>query len=544
MNRPALDRAVLVLVLAVNGALLLPGVAAAQGTPADYARAQQLRATYEGLAVDIAGPATWIGNTHRFWYRKTVRGAEQFVVVDADTQQRQPAFDHEKIAASLSKAAGSSFTATTLPFNTFAFTDDERGVHRHGRRRPVPLHGGRRHLPEGGGRRRAGAGLGVGRRRQDDSPRLSPDGQWEALINNFNVAVRPAGARSATRSAPTAPKATPTSSSSIAWSPDSKKIAAYRVRPGYRRLVHYVESSPDGSAAAEVLVAATTRSPATCSTSTQPVLFDVDDEARRSRVDNALFPNAVRRCRELAWRKDSRAFTFEYNQRGHQVYRVIEVDAATGTRARGHRRRAEDVLRLPHARTARWPTRASSYRYDVDDGKEIIWMSERDGWNHLYLYDGATGAGEEPDHQGRRGSCAASSASTRRSGRSGSAPAAWIRARIRTSSTTTGSTSTAPASSPLTEGDGNHTRRRSRRDSTYYVDTYSRVDLPPVLELRRTERSEAGHASSSRATCTALLAAGWQAAGGLRRQGPRRQDRHLGRHRPADELRSRRRSIR
>ena len=24
-------------------------------------------------------------------------------------------------------------------------------------------------------------------------------------------------------------------------------------------------------------------------------------------------------------------------------------------------------------------------------GKELIWMSERDGWNHLYLYDQTTG---------------------------------------------------------------------------------------------------------------------------------------------------------
>jgi hypothetical protein len=28
---------------------------------------------------------------------------------------------------------------------------------------------------------------------------------------------------------------------------------------------------------------------------------------------------------------------------------------------------------------------------DVADGKEVLWMSERDGWNHLYLYDGVTG---------------------------------------------------------------------------------------------------------------------------------------------------------
>ena len=124
MNRPVLDRAVLILVLAASGAVSLPSAAAAQGTPTDYARARNLRATDESLAVDIAGPPTAIGHTHRFWYRKTVRGAEQFVVVDADTQHRQPAFDHEKIAASVSKAAGSTLKATALPFDALAFTTD------------------------------------------------------------------------------------------------------------------------------------------------------------------------------------------------------------------------------------------------------------------------------------------------------------------------------------------------------------------------------------------------------------------------------------
>jgi Dipeptidyl peptidase IV (DPP IV) N-terminal region len=30
----------------------------------------------------------------------------------------------------------------------------------------------------------------------------------------------------------------------IVWSPDSKKLVAYRVRPGYHRKINYVESSP------------------------------------------------------------------------------------------------------------------------------------------------------------------------------------------------------------------------------------------------------------------------------------------------------------
>ena len=100
------------------GVLLFPVLSTAQGMPADYARAQGLRARYEGAAVDIAGSPTAIGRTHRFWYRKSVKGVEQFMAIDADTLQKQPAFDHEKIAESLSSATGRRFSADRLPFNT------------------------------------------------------------------------------------------------------------------------------------------------------------------------------------------------------------------------------------------------------------------------------------------------------------------------------------------------------------------------------------------------------------------------------------------
>ncbi len=95
-------------------------------------------------------------------------------------------------------------------------------------------------------------------------------------------------------------------------------------------------------------------------------------------VENALFPNAYDMT-PLAWRKDSSAITFEYNQRGHQVYRVIEVDAALGRRARVISEETKTFFCYS----------GKKFRHDVHDGQEVIWMSERDGWNHLYLYDGA-----------------------------------------------------------------------------------------------------------------------------------------------------------
>src|SRR5690606_1830455 len=116
---------------------------------------------------------------------------------------------------------------------------------------------------------------------------------------------------------------------------------------------------------------------------------DVEQE-RQTNIDNALFPNPYDLSR-LVWRRDSRGFTFEYNERGHQRYRVIEVEAATG-----HPRVLIDETSATFIDYRRASGTLSgggrTWRFDVNDGAEIIWMSERDGWAHLYLYDGRTGA--------------------------------------------------------------------------------------------------------------------------------------------------------
>jgi hypothetical protein len=46
----------------------------------------------------------------------------------------------------------------------------------------------------------------------------------------------------------------------------------------------------------------------------QPVLFDVASK-RQTIVDGAAVPEPVQQLR-LEWRRDSGAFTFEYNERG------------------------------------------------------------------------------------------------------------------------------------------------------------------------------------------------------------------------------------
>jgi hypothetical protein len=58
-------------------------------------------------------------------------------------------------------------------------------------------------------------------------------------------------------------------------------------------------------------------------------------------------------------------------------------------------------------------------------------------------------------------------------------------------------------------------------DASLYVDTYSRVDLPPVSELRRT--SDGAWSPRSRKPISPASRGRFQGARAVRRQGPRRQ---------------------
>jgi dienelactone hydrolase len=477
--------------------LLLPETAGAQVTPADYQRATGLRAKYQAAAINIAEPATWIDKTPRFWYRKSVKGGHQFLRVDAETLEKRPAFDHEKLASALSKAAGRSYTPVTLPFNSISFRDNEKTLE----------------VRFENGTWRCGLSdyacakqelVGEWERRQPpppcsppqpgDKPRVSPDGKLEAWITNYNVLVRPVGAKQPAFVSTDGSEGNCYDFGSMAWSPDSKKLAAYRIRPGYRRMVYYVESSPEDQLQPKHSSRFYAK-PGDALDLEQPVIFDVAGGGTMVPVADTLFPNPYELSR-LEWRKDSSALTFEYNQRGHQIYRVIEVNAATA--------KARAVI--SEEPNTFFTYSSKKYRYDLADGREVIWMSERDGWNHLYLYDGATGGvknqitkGEwvvrgvsKVDEEKRQVYFTASGMDP------GKDP--YFVSSYRINFDGTGLTR-------LTVADANHAVSFSA-DMRFFVDTYSRVDMAPIAELHRSDGSLV--AELERGDLVELQKAGWK----------------------------------
>lgn len=486
------------------------GYAVAQVTPADYQRAANLRNKYKGLVVDAAETPVWVKGTHRFFYRKSVVGGFVMMMVDADKQSKAPAFDHEKMAAELSKASGEKYEAATLPFQRFRVNESgdviEFPIKRDRWSCDLTKYSCQKlgQIRDPWGRFEADDDDSKNLFRAEPRTIASPDGKWLALIQNFNVYIREKANGKPTALSLDGSEGNYYDFDSIRWSPDSHKLVAYRVRPGYHRKIRFIESSPTDQLQPKYSSVEYAK-PGDALDLPTPVLFELGTD-KQIEIDNALFPNPYE-ISPAEWWKDSRAFTFEYNQRGHQVYRIIEVDAVTGTPRALISEESKTFIDYPRLIKNQFDT-GKVYRYDVNDGTEVIWMSERDGWAHLYLFDGQTGrlknqitkgnwvvrAVDFVDEKNRQIWFEASGMN------SGRDP--YFLHAFRINFDGTGLT-------PLTTGDANHETTYSS-DGKYFVDLQSRIDVPPTMNLHRADDGSL-LLTLEQADAQKLIAAGWKA---------------------------------
>jgi len=489
--------------------IVVAGSSFAQVTEADFDRALNIQEKYSHLAVNLLEPPVWLESTDTFVYRKTVGGGHEFELVDAAAQTKQPAFDHAKLAAALSAASDESYKAATLPFPRFRFVDGRSAIEfmANGTRWHCDLTGytcAKASSPRPGAEDEDDEGYDPTPRSLNDPhhTEASPDGQWLAYIENFNVHVRSKDGKQTLDLSTDGSEGNYYAFSTLAWSPDSKYLVAYRIRPGYHRVIRYVDPDPPNQLQPAYSTMAYPK-PGDALAVPQPVLFDIAAK-REIPIDSALFPNPYD-LSDAKWWKDSRGFTFDYNQRGHQLYRVVEVDAHTGAARALITEQSSTFINYEPLVDNQYDT-GKIYRHDVNDGKEIIWASERDGWEHLYLINGHTG---EVENQITRGNWVVRAVNYvddqkrqiwfEASGMNPGEDPYFVHG-YRINFDGTGLT-------PLTPTEANH-RLEFSSDGKYYVDLWSRIDLPPTLALYRTDDNKQ-LMQLEQADISKLLAAGW-----------------------------------
>jgi dipeptidyl aminopeptidase/acylaminoacyl peptidase len=326
-----------------------------------------------------------------------------------------------------------------------------------------------------------------------DTGAESPDRKWSVFLREANVVLRDKGTGS-DRILTTDGKPGDAYEGAVFWAPDSSRFVVMRTLDGDHRQVHFVESSPKDQLQPKLHTLDYAK-PGDRMPVSKPHLFEAAT-GRHLEIADTLFPNPWSN-EELRWAPDSSRFTFVYNQRGHQVLRVISVEAATG-----QARAVVDEQSKTFIDYA-----GKQYLHHLDKTGEVLWMSERDGWNHLYLYDVQTG---QVKHQLTRGEWVVREVQRVDEDKrqlwffaSGIRPGQdpYYRHLARVNFDGSGLV-------VLTEGDGTHDISFSP-DQRFILDTWSRVDQPPTTELRRSEDGRLV-AVLEKADWTALLKTGWR----------------------------------
>lgn len=351
----------------------------AQGTVEDYNRAYALREKYNAKHVLYAGVVPhWVDQTSAFWYVRQTEKGKEYVKVDAASKKRTALFDQQKMASALTEKAGREINAYNLPLQNcrlnisldtlrfqldgkfWAYSIKNNRLLDEG---AIPSRGKERHWMEVDDEK-------------EGSPVTSPDGKWTAFIKNDNVYVREVATGKEKQLSQDGTLSN-YYSSYIQWSPDSKSVVSCRIRPVEKRYVYYVESSPADQAQPKLHKQEYAK-PGDELRFKVPCIFEVES-GRRLIPSTELFSHQYELSGPM-WNADSKAITFEYNERGHKVYRVLEMSAVDGS-----------VRTLIEEKEEKYVNYPRIYRNYLSDGKRIIWSSERDNYNHLYLYDRATG---------------------------------------------------------------------------------------------------------------------------------------------------------
>ncbi len=435
--------------------------AASQVTRADYERADTILKCSNRVYSPAIHPE-WIDSSHYFWYKNHEKEGDFYYLVNAESGKKQRAADKKGLAVFFSKKQKG--LAESL------LKEEEKKPDRWHRRGEAPV------------------------------PVVSPDKKWEAYVKDNNLYISPVRDEKEKDKPKEEIALTMDGTTnlrydawSIIWSPDSRKLAIVKVRDVQERRIPLIESSPS-SQKQPILQWRDYAKPGDVLPVYLPVLFDV--EARRQvALDVAPYENQYY-LNLTGWRKDSRAFTFEFNQRGHQRYVIGEVNAADGS-----------IRHLVDEQTKTFIYYYNNYRYDLDDGKELLWISERDGWRHLYLIDGTSGQvkrqvtkGEwvlrQVDYVDETNRIVYFTASGFNKGED---PYNLHYCRINLDGT---------GFTDMTPENGNH-RVTFSADRSYFTDVYSRPDLPPVSQLKRTSDASVV-AGLQRCDVSVLQAEGWQ----------------------------------
>jgi hypothetical protein len=471
------------------------------------------------LGLNLAGDANgqvyksqikpqWSADNSHFWYRNDLaKGQQEFILVDLKKGTRRLAFNHSQLSTLLEEAGVNGVKAERLSLEQLSFdlsnhltTFHIKGTYfqYHLKTQKLTKIDKPKDAPE---QEKSESNHSQVPRVEPAKPYhasrdISADGKWRAYIHEHNVYVRAASGEEQPIQLSTDGK-TDNRYQSVYWAANSNNLISFRVQPDKVGQVHLIESAPSEGGRAKLQ----TRQyalPGDKFTTHEMNWFDLKKQLQvKPAVGLIDFRNPRRR-----WTPSGGFARYQKIDRGHQRLRVIEVDVFSGTTRNIIDEVSDTFIWTEHVQNLGVPLVNW-----LKQTNEIIYLSEQDGWRHLYLIDVASGKTKNQITQGEYLVRAVDRIDEekrqiwfRGSGKNAKQDPYFIQ-YYRVNFDGSGLTA-------LTEGDGDHQIAYSP-DHEFIIDSYSRVDMAPVHELRRVRN---GHlvCQLEQADTQALEATGWK----------------------------------
>lgn len=372
-------------------------------TKEDYQRAEQfLYQNVNELVFRADVNPHWAEEQPKFWYRVDTQKGEEYILVDAREEKKQPFFDQEKLAQNLSESFGKKIDPYGLPLSRLEWNpkDESLEFFHKDKKWKVDLET-----------------LDVYELEDEeegaewyDQSQLSesPDGKWTVARKDYNLWVKNNETGEEYQLTEDGNKEMIYGASqpwawkkhegpnekeredlwlNVSWSADSKKLFAHKLDLRKAKVMYLLRYVPDESFRAQS-VSYYRALPGEDSVAKQiPYVFDIENKSR-TRIEAGPYDDLI--AGSWNWYGDS-------NDTLHMLIRERGYGSATLLRANAESGAVDTVFREVSDTYVDPGKSESEYLPDTD---EFIWLSERDGWNHIYLYDLNTGEVKEQVTEG------------------------------------------------------------------------------------------------------------------------------------------------
>jgi len=331
-----MDKAIIRPIALAAALSALAGGAAAQGTKADYQRAEELKQKYasQNILNNNVSPV-WIGDKGDFWYDVETSAGKVFKIFDSKSKKIKSLSD--TTGQNLPKRSG---------YNYWAEQEKNSELDRYWSDTPDY--------------------------KQVDTV-YSADGNLMATVEGINLSIKETKTgKTIYKTSDASPECFYTTFG-LQFSPDGKKVAALKIADVEKQYIYYVESCPRNQFQPR-LHKQEYQKPGCPLPQKFPQVINLESGKQFQCASETI--ESQYDIDFLTWNHDSRYITFEYNRRGHQLYSLIKLDAENG--------KQETIVEEKSDKYINW-TRI--YREHIFGTETLLWTSERDNYNHIYLVD-------------------------------------------------------------------------------------------------------------------------------------------------------------